>query len=233
MILNHYENSRFSEETVRKVMDACEELDYKIPSARRREAERGGSRLLVAVYPSMENLHYIRTLKAISSQASAKGYTMISMVSGRDLAAEKQVVDMVLSFKAAGALFLYKPVNRAALLRLENQIPVILLCDKSEAHDTSIIGLDSEKTGILIGEHLLSLGHRKIAYVSPELSDRYVPRQLRLAGIRKAFRDAQVSPLNVRICTLESEGVPPAFDSPSYYETGYRLGGLLSIDIRR
>ncbi len=225
MILNHYENSRFSKETVQKVMDACEQLDYRIPSSRRQTEEGGGRRMLIAVYPSMENLHYIRTLKAAAGQARSKGYTMISITSNRDSMIEKQVMEMAISFKVAGVLFLYKPVNIDALTRLESQMPVVLLCDKSEA-DTSSVGLDSEKTGVLIGEHLLSLGHRRIAYVSPVMSDIYVPRQLRLAGIQRAFRDAHIVPLNVKVCTLDSEGVSPALDNPSYYEAGYRLGGV-------
>ncbi len=227
MILNHYENSRFSEETVQKVMDACEQLNYKIPSARRQSGGEKGNSLLVAISPTLENLHYVRILKAAEGQAEAKGYTLVSMITNRDKIKEKQIVDMVLSFKAAGALYLYKPVNTVALTRLMNQIPVILICDKAEVNNVSSVNMDSEKTGVLIGEHLLELGHKKIAYVAPDLSDRFVHRQLRLAGLKKAFRDAHVSPFNIRVCTMDSEGISGSPGLTSY-EAGFCLGGVVA-----
>ncbi len=226
MILNHYENARFSEETVKKVMDACEKLNYQIPCVRRQNGDSVKNKLLMTISPTWENLHYVRLLNAAVAQAEAKGYTLAAFASNRDSALEKQFVDTALAAGAAGVLFLYKPINRAALVRLTSQIPVVVVCDKTEIKNANIVVMDSEKTGILIGEHLLSLGHKKIAYISTELSERFVPRWLRLEGLKKAFQDAHVSPYNIRVCTPESEKMPDTIHAGAY-ETGFYLGGAV------
>ncbi len=224
MILNNYENIQFSPETVQRVRDACVELDYRIPSARRGRKDEARNKFLMAMCPSYSNLHYIGLLEAIGKQVKARGYTLTVFTSGRDPAQESRFVDLALSAEAAGVLLLYKPVNTGVLKRFKGRLPVVAICDKAEVMDMDIIELDSEKLGTIIAEHLLKLGHRKIAYVSTDLSEHFVPRRLRLQGMQKAFSQANVSPFNIVTCTLESENIHAV--GMSSYETGYCLGGI-------
>lgn len=223
MILNNYENIRFSAETVQRVMDACVQLNYRVPSSRRTAGMEGESKLLMALCPSYTNLYYINLLEAMCDQAKERGYSLTATVSRRDLALEAQFSRLACQQEAAGVLLLYKPANLAALQRLASNMPVVMICDKEEVTDMDIIELDSKKLGGIIAEHLLNLGHKKIAYISTEVSERYPARLLRLKGMQNAFAKAGVSPYNIQLCTMESEKIAYTMGITSY-ETGYCLG---------
>ena len=224
MILNNYEHVSFSPDTVQRVMDACAQLNYRIPSARRGDGDGSEERFLMAMCPDFSNLHYISLLEAMRKQAKERGYMLTVYASNRDMTMEAQFTKLALSTGAAGALLLYKPVNYVALQQLTSSLPTVAICDKTEVSNMDVIELDSEKLGMIIAEHLLSLGHKKIAYISTELSDRYPARMLRLKGMREAYSKAGVSPYNILVCTTESEQIAYTSEITSY-ETGYCLAG--------
>lgn len=223
MILNNYENIRFSAETVQRVMDACVELNYRVPSSRRMTGEQGERKLLMALCPSYTNLYYISLLEAMCGQAQERGYSLTVSLSRRDLTLEAQFSQLACQQQALGVLLLYKPANLAALQQLTSNMPVVAICDKEEVSDIDIIELDSKKLGVIIAEHLLSLGHRKIAYISTEMNERHPARLLRLKGMQDTFAGAGISPFNIRVCTMESEKIAYT-EGITSYETGYCLG---------
>lgn len=223
MILNHYEHVRFSQETVQKVMEACEKLNYRTPSARRDDWEVRENKSLLAMCPSFTNLYYVNLLEAMSVQAQERGYSLNVFPGRRDRSLEEQFVRLASQQGAAGVLLLYKPVNGSVLKQLTDRLPVVAICDKTEAADIDIIELDSEKLGAIVAEHLLCLGHRKVAYISTQLTKEYPARMLRLKGMRDAFARARVSPYNIRVCTMDSEKID-CTPQITTYETGYCLG---------
>lgn len=223
MILNNYEHIRFAPETVQKVMDACTELNYRTPSARRGSWETGESKCLMAMCPSLTNLYYISLLEAMCNQAQERGYTVTVFASKRDRKLEAQFAQLVRQQGAAGVILLYKPVNEEILKQLIADVPTVAICDKTEVANMDIIELDSVKLGTIVAEHLLALGHKKIAYISTELSERHPARLLRLNGMREAFARAKLSPYNILVCTMESEKIDCTPDITPY-ETGYCLG---------
>lgn len=222
MILNNYDNVRFSPETVQRVMDACTELNYRIPSKRKGGGECQ-EKLLMAMCPSYTNLYYITLLEAMCKRAEERGYTLTVFASGRNMKLEAQFANLACQQEALGALLLYNPANSMALQQLAANMPVVAICDKTEVSNMDIIELDSEKLGVIVAEHLLSLGHKKIAYISTELNERHPARLFRLKGMQSAFANAGVSPYNILVCTMDSEKI--AYNSDiTPYETGYCLG---------
>ena len=223
MILNNYEHIRFSPETVKKVMDACTQLNYRTPSSKRGSLEAGECKCLMAMCPSLTNMYYINLLEAMCSQAQERGYVLTVFASKRDLKLEARFSQLAQQQGAAGVLLLYKPVNFGAFEQLIASVPTVAICDKTEVSNMDIIELDSEKIGAIVAEHLLTLGHKKIAYISTELSDRHPARLMRLKGMRDAFAQANISPYNILVCTMESEKIDCTPDITPY-ETGYCLG---------
>ena len=86
-----------------------------------------------------------------------------------------------------------------------------------------IIELDSEKIGAIVAEHLLTLGHKKIAYISTELSDRHPARLMRLKGMRDAFAQANISPYNILVCKrLTVHRILPLTRQDIVWESGWQ-----------
>lgn len=223
MILNNYDNVRFSPETIQRVMDACTKLNYRIPSSRKGGSNEWHEKLLMAMCPSYTNLYYITLLEAMCSRAEERGYSLTVFSSGRNMKLEGQFANLACQQEALGALLLYKPANSIALQQLTANMPVVAICDKTEVSNMDIIELDSEKLGVIVAEHLLSLGHKKIAYISTELNERHPARLFRLKGMQAAFAAAGVSPYNILVCTMDSEKIAYTSDITPY-ETGYCLG---------
>ena len=223
MILNNYDNVRFSPETVQRVMDACTKLNYRVPSKRKGNSGERYEKLIMAMCPSYTNLYYISLLEAMCNQAEERGYSLTVFSSGRNMKLEGQFANLACQQDALGALLLYKPAKSVALQQLIANMPVVAICDKTEVSNMDIIELDSEKLGMIIAEHLLSLGHRKIAYISTELNERHPARLYRLKGMQNAYARAGVSPFNILTCTMDSEKIAYTKDITSY-ETGYCLG---------
>lgn len=88
-----------------------------------------------------------------------------------------------------------------------HRLPAIWMNAK---RDRDCVHPDDEGAGHLATEHLLRLGHRRIAYVdyghSPEQSDKHYSIEDRRAGYERAMRAAKLQP---RIITA-SESMPPA-----------------------
>lgn len=221
MILNNYENIRFAPDTVQRVMDACARLNYRTPSARRGNSSMEGSKCLMVMCPSISNLYYINLLEAMNEQAYEKGYTMTVFLSQRSTVLEAQFAQMVRQQEAAGVFLMYNPINATVIGQLASEVPVVLFCDKSRVSNVDIMEQDNEKMGVTVGEHLLSLGHYKVAFITTDLLDPNAV--LRLQGLKDAFIKAKVSPYNIRACTIESEQMGYGPEVP-LYEAGYRLG---------
>lgn len=224
MILNNYEHIRFAPDTVQRVMDACAKLNYRTPSARREGGSGEGNKCLMAMCPSFSNFYYINLLEAMQMQAYEKGYNMTVFLSRRNTVLEAQFVQMVRQQGAAGVFLMYKPINGAVLEQLASEVPVVLFCDKSGVSNVDIMEQDNEKMAVIVGEHLLSLGHRRIAFITTDLLDPNAV--LRLQGLKEAFVKAKLSPYNIRACTIESEQMGYGPEVP-LYDAGYRLGKLV------
>lgn len=91
MILNNYDNVRFSPETVQRVMDACTKLNYRVPSKRKGNSGERYEKLIMAMCPSYTNLYYISLLEAMCNQAEERGYSLTVFSSGRNMKLEGQL----------------------------------------------------------------------------------------------------------------------------------------------
>lgn len=53
---------------------------------------------------------------------------------------------------------------------LSRSIPVAIINNQNERLNVDAVELDNSKLGRMMAEHLLGLGHRKVAYVAPPLT---------------------------------------------------------------
>ena len=88
----------------------------------------------------------------------------------------------------AGVSFEYFAVRWA----VESNLPVVAINRRSGHGEFSYVGCDNYRGGRLAIEHLLSLGHRRIALVRPPQRPTFVDD--RLAGARDALRREQIEP---------------------------------------
>lgn len=205
MILNNYDNVSFSDETRQKVLEACNTLGYKGLTQNGTHNEK----IILVVLPSCDNLCYARQLSSVQSKAQEYGFTCVTLNTFRDSKLENSTLQCIKSMPVAGSIFLYQPENICILERAAALKPCVVVCDRNLNVKVDTIEVNSYGIGKLIAEHMIQLGHRKVAYIATSVNSKYVTRTQRLEGIKETYKENGMSADAVRVITLQTEGISP------------------------
>ena len=177
-----------SEETIAKVEAAVAEIGYT-PHGAAQSLRSGRSRLIGLVVPNIANPHFAAVAREVENVCLSAGYTTVVYSTGQDAERESQVLKMMRQQRVAGLIVIPTRSDTAHGAALVNQIhvPTVLLDMYVEGLPYDVIKTDNVEAGRLATEHLLGLGHRRIAIIVgiPGLAtsdDRY-------GGYLKAFAD--------------------------------------------
>ena len=176
-VINH---TRFvSEETIQKVRAAIESLNYT-PNVHARSLASGRSRILGLIISDINNPFFPELVKSIEEKASAHGYDVILSNTNYDPKRTVACVQRMLEQNVRGVAIMTSEMDMSLSHRLAaKNVAVVFLDVGSVGPHMSNINVNYEK-GIREGvEHLLALGHRRIAYLSG-------PPHLKSAARRRA-----------------------------------------------
>ncbi len=183
MILNKKENVSFSQETTENVLWAAEQLNYKVsPLAKTRP---GGAKKLIALFTAtMSNPYYPMLNQVVEETAIPRGYNVLVYNIHRSTELEKYYLEFVSDGLVDGIVYTFTPTFPDVLEHVSEATPVVLIGEKDDRLDIDTVGMNSYKSGMLVAEHLVSLGHRDIAFVtSPIENNMTLTRRQRLQGI--------------------------------------------------
>ncbi|HEX3976422.1 MAG TPA: LacI family DNA-binding transcriptional regulator [Solirubrobacteraceae bacterium] len=174
-----------SDGTRARVLEAIERLDYK-PNAIARQFVQQRTTMLGVLLGDLSNPYYAQMAQVVERAAFGYGYTtMFCNIEGAEEIAVSGV-DALLGHRVAGIVFLAFVARRShvndSLQRAG--VPIVFL-GLSEAWGDSVGPRDTEG-GRLATDHLLELGHRRIAYVRTPLVERSGDRA-RYSGYRSAM----------------------------------------------
>ena len=68
---------------------------------------------------------------------------------------------------------------------MAEKIPLVVINNREDLMEIDAVELNNAKPGRLMARHLLDLGHRHVAFVSPPLSSRQGQRQKRIEGLHQ------------------------------------------------
>jgi LacI family transcriptional regulator len=176
-----------------RVLKAVEELDYR-PSSLARGLRRSNTCMLGLIIPDNSNPFYAELARAIEDAGFAAGYSVI--LCNSDLSKEKQkaYVDVLLSHKVDGIIFLdiKGKVSEALKRILAENIPVVLANADTHTPLTTIdqVQVDNHQGGYLAGQYLLRLRHRRIGCIT--LFQPYPYESQRIAGFRQALAEGGI-----------------------------------------
>jgi LacI family transcriptional regulator len=209
-VINGAENVK--EETRRKVQEAIEQLDY-VPNRLARGLTSSRSGTIGLIVPDVVNPFFTLVLRGAEAAARRAGYRLLVCDSENDPRREREYLEDMMSYRVDGLLVAPASERSAAGLAplLRRGFPFVLI-------DRSIAGLDcdSVQSDNVAGardltEHLVRLGHRRIAHLVG--SDDNSTGRERLQGYREG---------------LEAAGIPFA-DELLFHTTVDRIGGYRAV----
>lgn len=191
---------RVAEATRSKVLAAIGETGF-IRNASASRLRALDNRAIGVLMIDIGNEFQAAVAKGAQTAAEVEGYTTMLCDGDRDIERTVRHVDFLESQRVAGVLATMSSVPEvgARLDALRRRgVELVLVDAPSDDPSQCSVAVDDVEGGRIVGEHLRSLGRRRVAFVQPDVAFR--PFADRLAGVRAAFRGARAARItDVRI----------------------------------
>lgn len=221
MILSGKKGVSFTEETRKKVFETAMALGYEFPN--RKNGDNACEKTILVICPALSSQYYITLLESVAAYGEKFGYTTLTAHTRRKKELEREYLEMARQMKMAGVIFTYPPQSYRLLNEVAGEVPIVLISDPNEQLRVNTIELHSEKPGMMVAEHLISLGHRRIAFLTTPLNEKEIPRIKRLEGIKEAFRRHGLDPGQVLVKEISPQQLELFAPGRRYFDTGYYL----------
>lgn len=178
--------SKLSEATLKKVLAAAEELNYKPSSLAQLFRVKRTNTVLVMI-PDIANVLFARALSGIERIAAENNYNLLVADTRDDIGIEKAGIEMVETYRADGVIQLGERSLR--WLHRDGEkctIPFVHAIETGQAEHYPTVQINNHDAAETMASYLLSQGHRKIGVLAG-LKDRRVTKQ-RLDGFQTALR---------------------------------------------
>lgn len=175
-----------STRTRQRVLRAIDELNYR-PDPIARSMRTRQTRLIGLLVLDITNPVHSVIAEAVESAAHANGYKVILYNVSNSPERERESLEAVAEGLVDG-LVIVNSVDRERTLRFlaeEAILAVLIDCQSDFAVPTVMV--DNVRAGYVATEHLIQLGHRRIAHISG--SAPMIISQQRLEGYRRALAD--------------------------------------------
>jgi len=175
-----------SDENRERVMRAAEELAYR-PDQRARLLGRGRSRSRsIGISFGLHDENHGELVEAFYQASAQSGYDII-LSPNAPTRSEGDAAQSLLDYRCGSLVLIGPSLTRAELDGLAAQTPVIVIARAVRDTLVDVVRTDDAVGGRFAVEHLVALGHRRIAHVH---AGRIAGAAERRAGYKAAMRDA-------------------------------------------
>ena len=153
--------------TRERIKSVAHEMGYS-PDAQARSLVTGRSRAVGVVVATIADPFVAEVVQGVETTAHDHGYTVVLSGSGSEPVREIAAVQMLRSKRVDGLIVTASRIGALYLDLVERLgVPVVLINNHNEqsGHYTYTVTVDNRHGGLLAMDHLLSRGHRRIAYV--------------------------------------------------------------------
>jgi LacI family transcriptional regulator len=176
------------------------------------EVKRMGYRPSLVV-PTIGNSVHAALVRAAEQAAFGRDYSIVLCDTDFNLDREHQHLDLLIRRRVDGVLlvpFAKSEASSHSHLELLKQAGVTVVCMQQRLPDAAVpqVVPDNFGAAAAMTRHLISLGHRRIAFLHAGLPPWYVSMNERLAGYRAALEEADLtveSDLIVEVGSFESQ----------------------------
>ncbi len=173
-----------SKETRQKVMDVINSVNYK-PHAVARQFRTKETRIILVVVPDITSSFFSEVLRGIEHIAVTSGYQVILGDTENSVEREEEYINLLYQKQADGLILLTARLNKKKLEELSGQFPLVLACEYMDGLNVPTVSIDNISSARKATEHLIKLGHTKVAHITGPIS--IVLSRDRLKGYKQAM----------------------------------------------
>lgn len=182
-----------SDDTKRRVKHLAREMHYT-PNVIARSLVTQRTHTIGVAAMTLSDPFVAEVVQGIERTAQAHGYSVILTSSNNDPENQLETVRTLQARRVDAIILALSRLGRRGLghLRRSSQ-PMVILDSHNVRNDdaTCSVGADNEHGGRIATQHLLSLGHERIAYVTGP--DAHTHTEARLEGYRQALSEAGIA----------------------------------------
>lgn len=177
-----------SPETRKRVEETIDLMGFR-PNAIARYMAKGSTRTIACISPNLTDYTFSSLIEGAETYARTKGYFLMS-ASAPDAAAFSKLVDQLVKSRRAEALLVINPYadDRKNFIQLD--VPVVLMGARPRSEGLASVALDDVQGGYIATQHLISLGHQRIALLSGPMEEDC--SQDRTEGFKRAMSEANI-----------------------------------------
>jgi DNA-binding LacI/PurR family transcriptional regulator len=179
---------RISEETRENIHALALEMGY-VPSEAARALVGKRTATIGVALPEFADPFYMGILSGIEEVALANNYELFVGSYNRDPQRERKLFDAFEEKRLTGLVIAGTQVDDAYLTRRRRSVPAVLVNQPGYPHAVMI---DQREGAFQATQHLIQLGHRRIAYIAHPSGS--VSEQRRSEGYCRALKESGVEP---------------------------------------
>ncbi|MEV6343231.1 LacI family DNA-binding transcriptional regulator [Actinoplanes sp. NPDC051851] len=169
--------------TRERVLEIAQRLGYQ-PDSRARLLRSGRSRLLGVVFDVRHPFH-VDVLTGLYDAADKAGY-QLTLSAETPRRADRAAVDDLLQDRCEALILLTPSLRTADLAALAARLPVVAMMRAVRQRDVDVVQTDDRRGARQAVDHLVGLGHRRIAHVDGGTQHGAAERR---TGYEEAMRD--------------------------------------------
>jgi DNA-binding LacI/PurR family transcriptional regulator len=159
-----HDNGYVAEETRQRVLEVVSETGYRI-NAVARSLKRNRSNIIGHLLQSMlPNPFFVKVARGVEAYTESQGYTTLTYNVQGDPAAERRGLETFLSWRVDAIIFSTPRDVKNVEFALKANIPVIQV-ERPRSPKSDRITVDNYSGALAAMNHLLELGHKRIAYI--------------------------------------------------------------------
>jgi LacI family transcriptional regulator len=192
--------------TRERVSKAIAELNY-VPNAMAKSLRSQQSRTIALVLTDITNPFWTTVARGVEDTAARKGYNVIFCNTDEDLQKEANYLNILLQRRVDGMIVAPSSNDKDYLLSLKrHNVPCVLVDRRVNGFTADVVRSDSRQGARLLTQHLIDLGHRRIALLTGP-SKVFTSRE-RLAGYLETLKknNMQVDGDLIKEGMFEEEG---------------------------
>jgi len=190
-----------SEETATKVQETIERLGYET-NLMARNLRKSETRVILILCPNVTNPYYAHILAGITEAAYQKGYSAVMYTTNSDSERELEGIQMLLRGRVDGAILMDGMVERQAFCQAASRFPIVQCSEYVDTEVAPVVCIDNYQASREMMDHLLGLGHTRIAMISSE--NDYISTKNRTRAYMDSLLEANI-PFNPDYIKLASK----------------------------